>query len=260
MKLLVRLFVGVVVILVVAIGLLWFYLDGIVKRGIEAYAPEYLGVPVTLTSVHISPLSGMGDIVGLVVGSPTGFKGEYVFRLDSVRVVVEPRSIFSDTVLIKEISINAPDVIYEFGMRGTNIAALQRNVERAVGGGSVKAASSSSSSSDAGGKAASAGKKVIISHLYVRDGRVRPMIGKAVVTVKLPDIHLRDIGKKQGGTSFADATRKVLGAVAKGVGGIKNMPGVLGAALPGIEGDVREGIEGIKKGLEGMTDSLKKLF
>jgi hypothetical protein len=95
------------------------------------------------------------------------------------------------------------------------------------------------------------------------------LTGKSI-SAALPDIHLKDVGKKKGGASPAEAFEQVFTALyekitSRAVAEVLNQG--LKALGPGMEA-VGEGgkntmggvTEGAKKELEGATDKLKGLF
>src|SRR2546429_661990 len=63
-------------------------------------------------------------------------------------------------------------------------------------------------------------KKVQINHFIVKNGQVKLsaslLKGKAL-TVRLPDLHLRDIGKESGGVTVQKAAAEVFAAINKSV-------------------------------------------
>ncbi|MGH6621061.1 MAG: hypothetical protein ACREF6_16060, partial [Alphaproteobacteria bacterium] len=192
---------------------------------------------------------------GLVVGNPSGFKTDSAFQLGEISVKVDPSTVTSDTIVVKEVVIAAPHVTYEFAGGGSNIGTIQKNVEKLAGGGS----SASSSSSSEGGK------KVIIENLYVRDGKVdvsADFLQGQKTGASLPTIHLKDIGKSGGGATPAQVAEQVIAAIGKSattavgkldVGAIKDALGKeLGARMGGATDTLKQGTGGVQEGLKGI--------
>ena len=67
-----------------------------------------------------------------------------------------------DTIVVEEVMISAPEITYEIGSNGSNIDAIQSNVEKVAGG------SGSSDSSSSGED----GPKVVINDLYIKGGKI----------------------------------------------------------------------------------------
>jgi len=57
----------------------------------------------------------------MVVGNPEGFKTESVFQLNQIRVILDPKSLLTNRIHIREILIDAPEITYEVGLSGSNI-------------------------------------------------------------------------------------------------------------------------------------------
>lgn len=72
-------------------------------------------------------------------------------------------------------------------------------------------------SSEASGTNAPAGekpaKKIEVDDLLITGAKVHVSIGGSEMTLPLPDIHLTDLGKGEGGLTPADLTKRVLSAI-----------------------------------------------
>ena len=121
--------ISVVFLLLLAGGGLFFYLDSIVKSGIEVVGSNLLGTAVTVDSVSLSPLSGQGSISGLRVENPEGFESQHAFELDSVLVSIDVNSVFTDAAEIESIVIMQPVITYETKIASDNIRTLLDNLD-----------------------------------------------------------------------------------------------------------------------------------
>ncbi|MPY74790.1 MAG: hypothetical protein GEU87_11050 [Alphaproteobacteria bacterium] len=247
-----------VVVLIIAGGLfyVWQNLGSLIKTAVEEAGSRTTQVKVTLKDVDAGKVTeGALALRGLVVGNPSGFKTDSAFQLGEISVKVDPSTVTSDTIVIKEVVIAAPHVTYEFAGGGSNIGTIQKNVEKLAGGGS----SASSSSSSEGGK------KVIIENLYVRDGKVdvsADFLQGKTTGASLPTIHLKDIGKSGGGATPAQVAEQVIAAIGKSattavgkldVGAIKDALGKeLGARMGGVTDTLKQGTGGVQEGLKGI--------
>ncbi|MGZ0247110.1 MAG: hypothetical protein ACKVH1_14335, partial [Alphaproteobacteria bacterium] len=84
------------------------------------------------------PENGEGTLSGLIVGNPSGYKTESAFNLGSISMKLDTSSLTSDTIIIKSIVIDKPEITYEFGDGGSNVDVIGKNVEKAAGGGAKK--------------------------------------------------------------------------------------------------------------------------
>lgn len=260
---------GIITAIAIGAYMLASNLDGLVKAAVEGYGSDVTGTKVRLAGVEISPASGEGTLSGFVMGNPSGFKTDHAVAFDSVRVKVNFAGSSPQKVIINEIAINKPNVTYEMGAAGSNIDAIQKNVERFMGAGG---------SSSGGGD----GPKVIIDDLYIRGGIINVsaafLQGQALST-PLPDIHLEDIGKDSGGASPAEVAEQIVSEITKYVGvgvsslnlddlmsgATKVLEGTVGAAEETVKtlgGAVQGGAEGagnlVKEGAEGVGNVLKE--
>ncbi|MDX1483533.1 MAG: hypothetical protein R3229_03530 [Alphaproteobacteria bacterium] len=249
---------GLAIVAVVAGALIYLSMtySSYVKAGVETYGPQFTKTEVKLGGVDASPFAGEVSINQFLVGNPSGFKTSHAFKVRAVKVAVDVWSITGDSIHIKEIVIDAPDIIYELGGGGSNLQTIQKNVGQATGGKDAK----QPADADKG-----EGPKVIIDNLYIRNANVAmsaSMLGGKTVPVPVPDIHLKDIGKdsKDGkGASVGDVAGKVMdeitGSVTKAASAI-NLDDIKKQA-EGLTKGVTDGVGGATK---GVTDGIKGLF
>ena len=240
-----KILLGIAIVLLLAIGggAWWLYssLDSLVASAIRTYAPEILGVSVKLSGVTIKPADGSASLRGLVIGNPKGFKTAHALSLGEIAMTLDINSLTKDVILIKQISVIKPDVIYEKGSGGSNLDAIQHNVDSYVsahGGGKSEA------------KDKGPGKKFIIENFYLKDGKANvsaEILQGKELSVPIPDLHLTDIGKKSNGATAGEAAKQIVGAITQSVTKAST------AALSGA-------IEGVKKGVEGATGKIKGLL
>jgi len=259
--------IGVVVVLllvaVVGAGVyVYFAFSSLVKAGIETYGPRMTQTTVTVGGVSASLFGGSLTINRLVVGNPAGFKSASALQIEKASVAVDPRSVFSDVVHIKDIEIAAPHVTYEPGQGSNNLSVLQRNITRA---GQAAGGQGAPQQQQAG-----PAKRLIIDHLLVSGAQATlavPQIAGATAlvgqesstSVTLPNIEMRDLGAKEGGLPPAKIAEQVMARVqeqaeqavkanaqkliddaTKGAGGLINQApggaGDLGSQLKGLLG------------------------
>ena len=219
---------GAVVLLLVAGSAWWLYasMDRLVKQAIESWGPEITGVVVKVESVRLEPTAGRGTIRGLFIGNPKGFDAPQALRLGEMRLTLDAGSLTKDVVVIKELLLVAPDVTYERGQGSDNMTVIQKHVDAWV----AKHA----------GKSEGPGKKFIIENLVVRDGKAH--FG-TTLSSPIPDLHLRDVGKKTNGATAGEAFKQTWEALLRSVG---NLASRVGSA--------------IKEGAQGAVEGVKKLF
>lgn len=209
--------VAVLAIIVVALVVFVFSeLDSIVKAAVEEVGSEATKTEVRLDDVEISLTSGKGALRGLKVGNPRGFATDSAMSLGAISVDLNTDTVGSETIVIREVLIAKPEVTYEIDDKGnSNIQTIQKNVQSFAGG---KSGSSGKTSDGASTASKDEGPKLVIENLYVRDGTVNvsaSALKGQKMSAKLPTVHLRNLGKKQGGATPAQIAEMVIAAVSK---------------------------------------------
>lgn len=210
----------------VGVGVFWLRgnLDGLVAQAIRDYGSAMTQATVKVDSVKIQTTDGRGELRGLFVGNPKGFKTDHALKADVVELEVDVASLAKDVVVIRKVVVLAPDVIYEKGDTMTNFDALLKNVGHYL-------------NPEGKPKDPKNEKKYIVEDFVLRDIKTQAsaafMDGKTV-TVSLPDIHLRDLGKAKGGATAGELTQEIIAAIkAKLTGAVSfdNMLKSVGGAL-----------------------------
>lgn len=235
-----------VLVVVVAVGVYVFLgsLNDIVRAAVEKVGSDMTQTSVTLNEVDIELTSGKGALRGFAVTNPSGFSDDAAFKFDEVTVDLDIASVRSDPIVIKEIVIQGPNVVYEFGEDGdNNLNRLNKNVQSKAGSGG-----SSSKSGDT--------PNIVIENVYLRDGTVSvvaPLLNEKM-SVPLPTIHLTDIGKEGKGATPEEIADQLMAAVLKGaqdaVAQAKiDVSKLTGAAME----EVNKATEDAQKAIEGAT-------
>ncbi len=192
---------AIVAVLVVAAIAAYFVLQNplgrLVKMAIEEFGPEMTQAAVKVSKVEISAADGRGALSGFFLGNPRGFKSDYALKAGTVEIDLEPASLARDVIVIHKILIDAPQIGYEKAGDITNFDAIQRNVEAYLGAKDGKGEKTKQES----------GKKMIIGSFVIRNAKVNY---NDMLELKLPDIELRNVGKKTGGATSAQVTKAII--------------------------------------------------
>ena len=227
----VRIAILLLILVGVAFGVLLYNLNTIIKSGVETVGPKVIGVEVLLEKSNISLFSGKGDLTGLVVKNPEGYKSAHVFSLGSVHVDLDAMTVLTGKEIhIREIIIDAPHIIYEGGISNSNIKAIMDNLK------SLEEANKTTSPSEPAKKEGQ-DKKVVIDRLVVKNiklGVSNKLLLNKTVNISLPDIEQRDIGKDSE-KSLGDVIKDLLGSLDKSIiPAVKNSFGDLGGKFEGF--------------------------
>lgn len=228
--------ISLLLLVVLAVGATFLYLDRIVTTGIEVVGSQVLGTKVTVASVTISPLNGIGSISGLEIRNPEGFDSDYIFQLEQVEVSLNAASLLSDEIEIESIVIIQPEITYETRISTDNVRALLEN----IGGSGGETATADSE----------AGKELFIRDFRLLGPQVNLVAAVASAPISLPDIELTDIGTEDNAATVAQVLEVVLSALRRTI---------LEAELPGLD-MLREGVENrLQDGIEEAEEVVEDL-
>ncbi len=214
-KLVIRLLIALVIIVVLAVLGLTLFLDRAIKAGVETIGPKVVGVDVKLRSVSLSPLSGSGGLKGLVVANPPGFKTPWAINVGSASLALEPRSLLSDKIIVKSISVDAPQITFETDLRANNLSKILANVQGAASGSGQEPGKPEAPAPSAEAKAT---KRLQVDDFIIKGGKIHVSVtalGGQSASVALPEIHLQDLGQGPEGITAAELTKLVLEAIEK---------------------------------------------
>ena len=209
-KLFIRLLLVLVVLLVAAAIAAHFFLDGVIKRGVETYGPRLAKVDVKLKAVNLMLLSGSGKVHGLVIGNPQGFSSPSAISVGSTSVSLQPASLLQDKVIVNSINIQAPEITFETGLnvKENNLNKILANLEESLG-----EDSSTNGPTPPPDPAANAGKKLQIDEFLITGAKVHVTVtafGGKSATLPLPEIRLKNLGQGPEGITAAEVSKKVL--------------------------------------------------
>ena len=247
MKTLVKISVAVILVIVVVLVVTGIALNSIIKTGVETIGPKITGTPITLDDVNISLFSGQGQLEELVVKNPQGFQTDQAFKLQDVSVNIDLKSALSDKLVIKEISIESPEITFEGDLSSSNLGKIQENVEAFADSTNSKEPHEAMPQ-----EKESSEKKIQIDHFIVKNARVKlslAFLKGDALTVSLPDLHIRDIGKGSKGSTLQEISSQVFEAIYKSI--VQTVPGAKKLMKKGLE-KVEETI----KGMSGGTDKM----
>ena len=209
-KVLLSLFGLLLIAAIVAVIAVYFFMGSMIRSGMETFTPRVTGVPLLVGEVDVSLREGRIDLHNVVLQNPDGYQSESAFQVGLVRLDIQPKSLFSDTIIIEEITVQAPEVTYERKLTSSNIGEIKANIERF---------------SDDGGKTAEepaaegGGKAVQIDQLRVEKGSINLLIPALDKSAKLslPLIAMNNIGGSDGKQSVPEALSEIFATVLNAV-------------------------------------------
>lgn len=232
-------------LIIIGLIVLYFSIGSIIKQGVETFAPQVTGTSVTIKSVSLSPLSGNGHITGVVIGNPEGFKTENAFELGKFKIDIDLMSLLSDDIIINEILIDGTKITYEPRFKGSNITAIQKNVETFAN--SAMPADEETATKEEAKEIPSkkSSKSLLIKKLTISNSTVKiGIIGGAVIPAPLPTIEMTNIGGK--GKSIGETVGEVFGSLTNGITEV----------VSGAAGSIKDAGKSLKKKGKKLLDSL----
>ena len=250
--------VGIVMAAIIALAIaLVFFLDMMIRKGVETVGSHSLGVETELNRAHLSVLRSRLTLSGLRIANPEDFKTDTLFSVERASVSVRPAALFSDEIIIEDITLKEPIVTIEQSAGGSNLSELFKKLDALA-----------AKETEPGQKKA---KTYRIKKLRIIGAKARfssYLTAKVPITVPLPDIEMNDISSDDGSVLvLAHVVKAVLMrvmgvAVTEGAGTVpldmmKGISGSLKGLVPGIAGEGTEQTNGV---MEKATGAIRGLF
>ena len=254
-KILVRIFIGIVALVIIALVVVFFSLNSIVKKGVETVGPMITKVDVKLGSADISPFSGSGRLSKLVVGNPEGFKSPQCMQVGDAKVGVQIGSVLKDVIVVNEINVQSAEITLEGSLKGNNLSKLMDNIQ----GSSAEAGNQPKpkGQAPAAGESKSS-KKFIVKDVLIEGTKVHaaldiPGLGMQNFTLPLPPVHVQDIGVKEGGVTAEQLTQAIMKPVFDAtMTAVEQQVGNLGGSLKNLGTNGLNGVGTAVKGIGGL--------
>ena len=188
------------VALVVALWWLVSSLDAFVARAIERAGSQALGVPVRVGSVSIDLREGRGTVRDLRVANPEGFSSEPAVQVDEIVLGLRPAAVREDPIVVDEITVTGPRVLFEADARGrANLDVLRRN-----------AAQAPDQPSEAAPEEEAPSRRLVLERLAMEEGRIvadLEALDADTRELALPPLRMRNVGGRSGAPPAAIARR-----------------------------------------------------
>lgn len=229
----------VIVIIIILCAILYFARNILIARSVEKIAPSFTGTPVALESVDLQIFKGTLSLRNLKVGNPQGFSQKDIFAVDKVDVALKPLSLFGNKIVIKNITVDGVTLNYEISGNKSNLSVIQDNLT----GGAKKPAQQSKAKPKAAPKDEKAAKSVVIDTLLIENVRAGAYVSGVGMTLALPSVRLKDIGKSKPST-MRDVIEKVLTVFSKET----------------VSAISKETVKAVKDGQKSLGRFIEKLF
>lgn len=204
------LIISLLVIVVVLVGIgtyISMNISTLVRDAVETQGSRTTGTPVRLGSAHFVFLTGRVGLSNLVIDNPDGFKTPHAFRMKSLVMAVDLPTVFDEVIVINEFGIDGAQITAE--QVGTS---LKTNLQ--VIADHAKAANPPDPSKNRSN--ADKPPRLIVKRLALTANRVDLVSEQwGDRQVSIPDIVLKDLGKKEGGLTPDQLSQQVLQAMTR---------------------------------------------
>src|SRR5262249_43294837 len=227
-----------------------FFLGAIIKRGVETAGPIITKVDVKLDQASLGLLTGTGELKGLGIGNPEGYKAPSAIQVGSMRVQIVPKSLFGDKVIVHSIKVVAPELTFEGGLQGNNLSTLLDNIR----GSPAKQNTGTSKPNSA------ATRKIQVDDILVSEGKINlsvALLGSVAAAVPLPEIHLSGLGQGPDGITAAELSERLLKAILDNATKAVAGKAALGASLTGAAQNLTGTVQQVEKAAKGLGDLFK---
>jgi hypothetical protein len=203
--------IGILVVLIIIVVLVITGLKNLghlIKTAVNRYGPDITKTEVKSGDVRISLSFAKAELMDFYLGNPAEFTSPMAMRVGSILVNVDKSSLMRRTIIINRIELIAPEIYYEKIRGSDNFKAILNNIKISIG-------ADKHLSKDPAGKIKD-GKKIFIKDFIVNDGRINlvtAVLGGKAISVPLPDIHLKDLGKDKDGSSPSEISNEIFSAL-----------------------------------------------
>lgn len=202
-----------VILIIAVVGVFW-YVDSLARRGVEAGGSYALGVDTTVRSVDVGLFRGTVAVDGLRIANPQGFEGPTFLTMEDGRTTIAIRTLRQEVVRIPTLHLSDVDVTLIRRADGSaNYQAILDHIERL---------SRPDTPDRAPGEPE---RRLIINELILRDITIHADIAGpeiltevtgqrgGAITIPIPEIRLEDVGRTGEGVAGSGVTLSELAAV-----------------------------------------------
>jgi hypothetical protein len=230
--------IALMIILVLSLGL-------IVKSTVDHVLPMITGTPCSMGSCSFNPVTGTIKMRNLRIGNPDGYGEKDAFVLKYMKVSVDVGSLFSDVVVVNEVTIVGMNVDIETKtLTETNLTDIKANIDRFVKKGGEAEEGGEVASKEEPSAETGKEKKIIIKLIRFEDNSITMGIAGKTAPVPMVEFNVKDVGVKEGGVLPAEAAFDIIAVI---------MVNVTKAAS-------EQASDSLKKGAGSVVEGVKSLF
>lgn len=257
-KTLLRLFVGLFAVLVIALLLLFLNLNSLVRAGVVRGGQHATEQNTDLLSAALSLSQGTLQLNTLDIANPKDYQAPKLLTMKSCDVIVQSSSILSSEVYIPEIAIQGLELTLEQNGNRNNLAEIMEIVKKNT------AAADKASSKTSPGKTLKIGKLSLAgTKVHVRANLGVPFS----LDLDLPPLVITDPTNPDGRPmKIADLVGKILLHISRQIvenpqipGDIRNNMKNVEALVNNLRGELDKNVKVMTQNLQQLQDAAKNL-
>lgn len=199
--------IAIILLIVIAGFVIAANLGGIIKKGVNDYGEQFIGVPVSVQDVNVSLMGGSISVKGLELANPQGFSESNMFSLASIELKVNPSLSNDKVIVIDHIRIDGADVLAEQNASGLNLQKL---------GGSSGTKNTHSSQEGQPSNSSAELPNIYIGEFSFTGTEAEVKSAQlGAQSVQIPNIQIAQIGSQTEGVTIKNATDRVVSEVKK---------------------------------------------
>ncbi|MDC0325425.1 AsmA family protein [bacterium] len=236
-----------IIILFILLAIAAFFALGkgvntLVKSGIEKGGTHLTDVPVTLKEASVALMSGGGSLSGLRIANPEGFKSDAAITVENATLALEPGTLMSKKMVIRELKLEQPAITYERTLSGSNLDKIMEAIQKKI--------PETQEDSDE--------VRFQIDDFQILQAHVKlglTALGGNGIEFTLPDISLKDLGTEGPGLTGAELTKEIMKTVLASV-----VDKATGQGLGGFSEALKGALNADPTQTEETIDKAKNLF
>ncbi|MGR3178099.1 MAG: hypothetical protein ACUZ8E_08595 [Candidatus Anammoxibacter sp.] len=116
----------------IAFLILTFYLNRTIRIGVKNIGSEITKTQVSIKNAKMSIFTGNGEINGLVISNPDGFRTPTAITMEHIEFHVDTTSLFSRNIVVNKVLVDGIEITYEISEDVSNISVIMDNIESLV--------------------------------------------------------------------------------------------------------------------------------
>ncbi len=238
--------VAVAVVIAVAAGVyLYMNLDAYAKMYAERVASETLGVGVSIGGLHIDLKNKSADVRDVKISNPRGFKKPYALTVDQIHIAL--KAVSEKLIDFQDVDVKGTNAYLEVKPEATNFLVIKNQMKN-------------------DGSAEAEAVRVIIQKILMTEMMLYPSVTllqtEDLEPVKIPNLSLSGIGRKENGILAREAIAQIWSVLAKDLNSAAGKAGYLQGVSPDSLKEMGVGqIETLKNDLNRqLKDKINSIF